>query len=182
MYTKGTTSTVWFNAPIHEVIEQLNIPCMTSEFIAELCLRDPQKVTDALLAIARKGVENKSTAVVVISGTSPSAKTELIVECIISLGGKPEELKKVIGFEKIFEIIENPLEYEEPALYERIKQGAFNLMRKMEIRSFSEDELWRVFKHSRHSGLYLSLVQKEIKDGLTITSLYEQDHDRGLER
>jgi hypothetical protein len=182
MNTKGNTSNVWFNAPIHEIIEQLNIPYMTSEFIAELCLRDPQKVTDALLAIARKGIGSHGAAVALISGSCPSAKTELVVECIMSLGGKPEELKKVIGFEKLFEMIENPLDYEEPALYERIRQGAFNLMRKMEIKSFSEDELWRVFKHSRHSGLYLSLVRKEIKDGFTITSLYEQDHDRGLDR
>lgn len=69
-----------------------------------------------------------------------------------------------------------------PTPYERMKQSALNLMRKNNIRDFSAVELHRVFKHAKEQLLYTSIVRMEIDNGLTIASLYEQGHERGLER
>ncbi len=69
-----------------------------------------------------------------------------------------------------------------PTPYERMKQSAFNLMRKNNIKSFSTEELHRVFKHAKEQLLYTSIVRMAVEDGLTITSLYEQDREHGLER
>ena len=69
-----------------------------------------------------------------------------------------------------------------PTPYERMKQSALNLMRKNKVKDFSAEELHRVFKHAKEQLLYTSIVRMEIDNGLTITSLYEQDQDRGLER
>ncbi|MCU0431821.1 MAG: hypothetical protein MUC87_00030 [Bacteroidia bacterium] len=65
--------------------------------------------------------------------------------------------------------------------YQRMKESAFNLMRKNEIKNFSAEELHRVFKHAREQLLYTSIVRTAIEDGLTIDSLYE-DRDRGFSR
>lgn len=55
-------------------------------------------------------------------------------------------------------------------------------MRKNNVRDFSAEELHRVFKHAKEQLLYTSIVRMAVEDGLTIASLYEQDHDRGLGR
>ena len=53
----------------------------------------------------------------------------------------------------------------------------------MEIRDFSEEELWRTFKHCREYQIYMAIVQSEIEDGLTVESLYEdQELDHSYER
>jgi hypothetical protein len=63
-----------------------------------------------------------------------------------------------------------------------MKQSALKLMRKNKVKDFSAVELHRVFKHAKEQLLYTSIVRMEIDNGLTITNLYEQDQDRGLER
>lgn len=69
-----------------------------------------------------------------------------------------------------------------PTTYENMKASAFNLMLKHNIKDFSAEELHRVFKHAREQLLYTAIVRQAIEDGLTISSLYEQDPDRGLGR
>lgn len=66
--------------------------------------------------------------------------------------------------------------------YERMQQSAFNLMRKNSIKDFSAEELHRVFKHAKEQLLYTAIIRNAIEDGLTIASLYEQDHDNDIER
>lgn len=182
MNTKENTTKVWFVIPVMDMMEQLDIPNMTSAYMPDLCRHESQRAINAALAIARKEIKNNNANVVAITGLLPALKTKSSVECIILLGGDPEELKKVVGYEKPFEWVENPLEHEEPTQYAKIRQSAYDLMIKNEIEDFSEDELWRVFKHSRNSGLYISIVKKEIADGLTITKLHTQDRGRDLER
>jgi hypothetical protein len=182
MDTKENTTKVWFVIPVSEMMEQLDIPNMASAYMPELCRHEPLRAINAALAIARKEIKSKNADVVAITGLLPALKTKNTFECIILLGGEPEELRKVVGYEKPFEWVENPLEHEEPTHYEKIRATAFGWMRKNEIRDFSEDELWRVFKHSANSGLYLAIIKREIADGLTITSLYDQDHERDLGR
>lgn len=66
--------------------------------------------------------------------------------------------------------------------YERMKQNAFNLMRKNKIRDFSAEALHHAFKHCKEKLLYTAIVKDAVENGLTIRSLYEQEHDRGMER
>ncbi len=66
-----------------------------------------------------------------------------------------------------------------PTPYERMKQSAFNLMRKNKIKDFSAEEIHRVFKHAKEQLLYTSIVKMAMEDGLTITSLYDQDRECG---
>lgn len=182
MNTKENTTKVWFVIPVTDMMEQLDIPNMTSAYMPDLCRHESQRTINAALAIARKEIKNKEASVVAVTGLMPSLKTKNSFECLILLGGEPEELNKVVGYEKPFEWVENPLEHEEPTQYEKIRQSAYDLMIKNEIEDFSEDELWRVFKHSRNSGLYIAIVKREIADGLTITKLHKPDRSRGLDR
>lgn len=182
MDTKENTTKVWFVIPVSEMMEQLDIPNMTSVYMPELCRHEPRRAINAALAIARKEIKSRNASVVAVTGMMPSLKTENSFECLILLGGEPEELKKVVGYEKPFEWMEHPLEHEEPTQYEKIRATAFGWMRKNKIRDFSEDELWRVFKHSANSGLYMAITKREIADGLTIAKLYKQDRSRDLER
>lgn len=70
-----------------------------------------------------------------------------------------------------------------PTQYQLMKKSAFARMRKMEIKDFSEEELWRTFKHCREYQNYIAIVKSEIEDGLTIESLYEdQEQDYCYER
>lgn len=173
---------VWLEIPVSKVIRQLNIPHLTAEFIPEICRYNPQKVADAALEITYKIIEESHANVVALTAATPLMKTPDAIECIVVLGGAPEELEKVIGQGKSFELIRNTIESPESTQYEKMKQSAFNLMRKKNIKSFSDEELHRVFKHAKEQLLYTSIVRMAIEDGLTINNLYEQDRDRGLDR
>jgi hypothetical protein len=182
MNKNNITAKIWLEITVSKVIRLLNIPGLTPELIPDLCRYNPQKVTDAALEIAYKVIEESHANVVALAAATPLMKTPESFECIIILSGSPEEIEKFIGHEKSLELIPDSIESKELAQYERMKQSAFNLMRKRNIRNFSDAELHRVFKHAKEQLLYTSIVKMAIEDGLTVNSLYEQGHDHGLER
>ena len=63
-----------------------------------------------------------------------------------------------------------------------MQEQAFALLRSKKVRSFSAEELHRAFKHSKEKLLLTAIVNDAVERGLTITSLYDQDRSRGLER
>jgi hypothetical protein len=69
-----------------------------------------------------------------------------------------------------------------PTPYERMKQTAFSLMRRSKIKDLSAEELHRAFKHSKEKLIYTAIAKTAIENGLTISSLYEQDQGANLER
>ncbi len=170
----------WFTVPIDELIIELGMPGLTAEFVPDICQLNPQKVADAVVEIARRDFEGEFT-LVPIAALSPLQKDEHNIECVVVLGGQPEEIERLIIFNKSFEHLDRTPEIE-PTKYERMKESAFNLMRRNKIRNFSAEELHRVFKHSKEQLLYTAIVRREVDDGFTIASLYEQDRDRGFER
>lgn len=66
--------------------------------------------------------------------------------------------------------------------YERMQHRAYNIIRKSKIKDFSLEELHRAFKHCKEKLLYTSIVRNAVENGLTIHSLYEQEHDHGMSR
>lgn len=63
-----------------------------------------------------------------------------------------------------------------------MKQHAFDVMRQKRVKDFSFEELHRVFKHCKEKLLYTAIVKEAVENGLTIRTLYEQEHDRGISR
>lgn len=158
----------------------INQPAMKPEMLDHFCKYNPKVVTEAAQAIATVMVTEHGLSVVPIMAFEPSRKDEHTIECLLMIDGQPPDIERFISLAKARRLQQ---EFPEigPTAYEAMKKSAFNLMRKNKIRGFSEEELHRVFKHAKEQLLYTSIVKMAIEDGLTITSLYEQDRDRGLE-
>lgn len=196
MNTNEKRRKIWFSITVDEIIPKLGMPGLTPEFIPDVCQYNPQKITDVAMQSVYTTLQEIDANVVVIAVTLPMPRTADSLECIVVLGGEPGELEKVadygLPFEKMIESERQDVERFErrkqellsdaPTQYERMKQSAFNLMRKKNIKNFSDEELHRVFKHAKEQLLYMSIVRTAIEDGLTINSLYEQDHERDLGR
>ncbi|MEO6240321.1 MAG: hypothetical protein ABIQ40_03270 [Bacteroidia bacterium] len=192
-----TRRKIWFSISVEEILPKIGMPGLTPEFVPDVCQYNPQKITEVLSKYAQHSILKIGAEVTVIAATLPMMRREDAVECVVVLVGEPEELEKVVDhglpFERManenerqdigrFEKRKRELVHDAPTQYEKMKQSAFNLMRKKDIKSFSDEELHRVFKHAKEQLLYTSIVRMSIEDGLTISSLYEQDRDLGFER
>jgi hypothetical protein len=191
------TRKIWFSMPVEEIIPMLSMPGLTPEFIPDVCQYNPQKITTAMFLCASKAIGDISDNVLVISADVPMMQGKEYVECVVVLGGNPEELEKIVDHRLPFERMLGNIEQhkierfekmklgalgEDETQYEKMKKSAFNLMRKKNIRRFSDGELWRVFKHAKEYTAYMAIAKTAIKDGLTIESLYEQDNEHDIER
>ncbi|MEO5644451.1 MAG: hypothetical protein ABIQ40_02005 [Bacteroidia bacterium] len=194
---KTNSKKVWYTAPVIELMQELKLPGMAAQYIPDFCQYNPQKVTEAILAIARDHIREAQISVIPIAAYYPTLKDENHVEAVLLVCGEADELEKIAShgfpFERLADDVE--IKYHErmekarlddvtqdKSQLEKMKMSAFNLMRKKNIRNFSSEELHRIFKHSKEQLLYTSIVRMAIEDGLTIESLYEQDRDLGFER
>ncbi|TND10360.1 MAG: hypothetical protein FD123_2 [Bacteroidetes bacterium] len=193
---KPNTKKVWCRIPAEDIIKKLDTPGLTPEYLSEFCKHAPERVSSVAAGYAEKTIEQEGIEAVVIAAFFPMMDEDY-VECVILLGAQPEEIEKLISQSKCFNQLEPLRQYDATTHtamiqrteelkqrngYERMKASAFNLMRKNNIKDFSPEELHRVFKHAREQLVYTSIVRMAVEDGLTITSLYEQDRDRGLGR
>lgn len=179
---KTTTERVWFTIPIPDLIARINIPNMKAAYLEELAVINKHAMDEAVLALAREEIQKRNTDVAAIAIILANRKTDEQMEFLLLVGGAEKELEKVAGFEKPFEWRSNPLEHEEPSQYERIRESAFNLLRKEGASELSSDAIWNAVKGSRHAGLYFDLLRHEIESGLTIKKLYARNRESGLER
>lgn len=177
--TKNTAK-VWYTVSAEKLIAKLKMPKVAEAYLADLCRYDSQTVANAALDCAGTDIRGSGANVLLLAAIKPTLAGDNGVECIVVLGGEPEELKKVVGFGKPFEWMDNPLEHEDPSHYEKIRESAFNLLRKQNVKNLSDEEIWRAVKHSGNAGLYTAILRREIADGFTIKKLRAQD--RGMER
>lgn len=181
MEQNKNTARVWYTVSAEKIIAQLRMPRIAEAYLPELCRYDPQKITDAVLELAGIDIRMSTADVLPLAAINPSLIANRGIDCIVVLGGEQEELKKIIGYDKPFEWMENPLEHEDPVPYGKIREDAYNLLRKQNVKNLSEDELWRAFSDYANARLYMAIIRKEISDGLTIKKFYA-DRERGLER
>lgn len=179
--TKNTAK-VWYMVSAEKLVAKMKMPKIAEAYLSELCQFDVQKIADAALDCAGSDIRDSGANVLLLAAIQTTLAGDNGVECIVVLGGEPEELKKVVGFGKPFEWMENPLEHEEPSQYEKIRESAFNLLRKQNVKNLSDDEIWRAVKHSGNAGLYTEILRREIADGFTYKKLYAKRREQGHER
>lgn len=173
---------MWYTVSAEKIITKLKMPQIAETYLEELCRYDSQKVADAVMDCAASDIRDSGANVVLLFATNLTVAGDHGIECIIILDAESAELKKVTGYGKPFEWMENPLEQEEPSQHEKIRESAFNLLRKQNVKNLSEDELWRAFKHSGNAGLYLAILRKEIADGFTYKKLFAKRPGQDIER
>lgn len=172
---------IWITIENKEIIDFINQPAMKPKMLVHFCKFNPQLISEAVQAITTFNAHEQNLSVVPIMAFEIMVKDENTLEALLLMDGEPRDIERFINLMKARRL-QQEVPGLEPSAYDAMKKSAFNLMRKNKIRDFSAEELHRVFKHAKEQLIYTSIVKAAIEDGLTITSLYEQDRDLGLER
>ena len=172
---------IWITIENKDVIDFINQPALQPEMLAHFCKYNPQLINEAVQAIATVQVAEQGLSVVPINVFEQSVKDKDSIECLLLVDGEPKDIEKFVRLMNARRIQQEFPEVESTA-YEAMQKSAFNLMRKNNIKNFSEEELHRVFKHAKEQLLYRSIVRSAIEDGLTIDTLYAKDREHGLDR
>lgn len=176
-----TPTRIWISVENKDIMDFINQPALKPEMLAHFCRYNPHLISEAVQAITTVTAAEQGLSVVPIMAFEPVRKDENTIECLLLIDGEARDIEQFISMSKARRLQQQFPELE-PTAYESMKKSAFNLMRKNRIRSFSEEELHRVFKHAKEQLLYTAIVRAAIEDGFTIDSLYEQDRDQGLSR